>query len=241
MYKSIFLDEFIEKFNNQGMFNSTVFLDLYEDYILKSGYDLRKEITENLLTLDSNNHDLYFEYVLNRIKSEAFSSIDQTFLDKWVVKYNLEELDFPYFKDEEMKIILSTWVDQPGLSYDEETNVRNIQKDFYFYAFHLEKMNIIEFIESKKSMGDIKIEKNQLNELTVNQAVILLDKLGVFSSTMFEKVPNTKKAKLISQLLGKNVKNVKTAIEKLELKTSAVKPNYQKDIDKIERILDNLE
>lgn len=241
MYKSIFLDEFIEKFNNQGMFNSTVFLDLYEDYILKSGYDLRKEITENLLTLDSNNHELYFEYVLNRINSEAFSSIDKTFLDKWVVKYNLEDLDFPYFKDEEMKIILSTWVDQPGLSYDEETNVRNIQKDFYFYAFHLEKMNIIEYIESKKSMGDIKIEKNQLNELTVNQAVILLDKLGVFSSTMFEEVPNTKKAKLISQLLGKSEKNIKTAIEKLESRPKDVTASYQKDLNKVQQLLDKLE
>ena len=42
-------------------------------------------------------------------------------------------------------------------------------------------------------------------------------------------------------MLGKNEKNIKTAIEKLELKPNDVKPNYQKDIDKIERILDNLE
>ena len=85
----------IEKFNKQGMFDYTVFLDLYEDYITKSGYDLKKEITENLLTLDSNNHELYFEYVLNRINTEAFRPIDKTFIDKWVVEYDLEDLDAP--------------------------------------------------------------------------------------------------------------------------------------------------
>lgn len=241
MYKSIFLDEFIEKFNNQGMFNSTVFLDLYEDYITKSGYDLKKEITENLLTLDSNSHELYFEYVLNRINSEAFSSIDKTFLDKWLVGYDLEDLDFPYFENKEIKIILSTWVDQPGLSYDEEADVRNIQKDFYYYAFHLEKIKIIEYIESKKNIGEIKIEKPSLNKLTVNQAVILLDKLTFFSLSKIEDMPNTKKAELLGNLLGKSDKNIKTSIEKLESKPKDISAHYQKDLDKVQKLLDKLE
>ena len=85
------------------------------------------------------------------------------------------------------------------------------------------------------------IETENTNQLSVNQAIILLDKLGVFTDKTFENVPNTKKAKLISQLIGKNDKNIKTAIEKLELKPSEITPNYQKDIDKIERILENLE
>lgn len=85
------------------------------------------------------------------------------------------------------------------------------------------------------------IETENANQLSVNQAIILLDRLGLFSSTMLENLPNTKKAKLISQLIGKNDKNIKTAIEKLELKPNEIKPNHQRDIDKIERLLNNLE
>ena len=84
-------------------------------------------------------------------------------------------------------------------------------------------------------------DSENANQLSVNQAIILLDKLGVFNDKALENLSNVKKAKLISQLIGKNEKNIKTAIQKLELKPSEITPNYQKDIDKIERILENLE
>ena len=44
----------------------------------------------------------------------------------------------------------------------------------------------------------------------------------MFTDKTFENVPNTKKAKIISQLLGKNEKNIKTSIEKLELKAENI-------------------
>lgn len=84
------------------------------------------------------------------------------------------------------------------------------------------------------------IEDNS-KQLSVNQIVILLDKLGFFSLDSLEDLPNTKKANLISQIIGKNEKNIKTAIERLELKPSELGSGYQNDIDKIQRILDKLE
>ena len=63
----------------------------------------------------------------------------------------------------------------------------------------------------------------------------------MFNSNYFSRLPNTKKAKIISQLLGKNWKNIKTSIESLEKRPSELGAGYQKDLDKIQDILDNLE
>lgn len=68
-----------------------------------------------------------------------------------------------------------------------------------------------------------------------------MDKLGVFNTNYLSRLPNTKKAKIISQLLGKNEKNIKTAIENLEKRQSVLGVNYVDDIDKIQQLLDNLE
>ncbi len=107
---------------------------------------------------------------------------------------------------------------------------------------------MIDFLESKLfsetnplTNSENSDQTDSSNQLSVNQSVILLDKLGLFNTPLFENKPNTKKAKLISLLLGKNEKNVKTAIEKLELKPKDITTGYQRDLDKIQRILDKLE
>jgi hypothetical protein len=112
----------------------------------------------------------------------------------------------------------------------------------------IEAKKVIAFLESKRINSNKKsnmIENNDAIEngkqLTVNQAIILLDKLGVFTTDVLENVPNTKKALLISLLLGKNDKNIKTAIEKLELKSKGITTSYQRDLDKIQLLLNNLE
>ena len=130
----------------------------------------------------------------------------------------------------------------------EKDKAYNAQLDFYQFFCNYYANKLIEYFKSKMTIDEsiffeteTKTESENINQLSVNQAIILLDKLGVFNDKALENLSNVKKAKLISQLIGKNEKNIKTAIQKLELKPSEITPNYQKDIDKIERILENLE
>jgi hypothetical protein len=64
----------------------------------------------------------------------------------------------------------------------------------------VEANKMIDFLESKRTnvnKDNNKIENtdeiDNTNQLSVNQAIILLDRLGFFSSTMLENLPNTKK------------------------------------------------
>ena len=78
-------------------------------------------------------------------------------------------------------------------------------------------------------------------QLTANQSIILLDKLGFFTHSDIENLPQTKQANIISQITGLNEKNINKRISKLEQNQKEISKNYQKDIDKINKILDDLE
>jgi hypothetical protein len=208
---------------------------------------LEVEITENIINSSENKIESYLHRVitaLNERQKNILFSEDK--MDKWVSKFDIDLEDFPYFKNEELSIILNKEYSGTHNSVDERKDVFQIQTDFYFYISYTETEKLIKFLKdnSSKPLGDIKIIKNKVIEskseqLTVNQSVILLDKLGLFASSEFEEMHNTKKALLLSSLLGKNDKNIKTAIEKLELPTSKLGVNYQKDLDKIENLINS--
>ncbi len=82
--------------------------------------------------------------------------------------------------------------------------------------------------------------KKKKNQLTANQIVLLLQETGFFLHPKIEEAPKTKQAELISLITGLNNKNIKTYIEKLEKKVSVNGDNYQKDINKINKLLEDL-
>jgi hypothetical protein len=246
-FKDEYLNVFCKEISDERVIKECCFDLIYEGIIHYVPY-LETEVIENLLHLGNDKRDDYLNFAVDKIKKTPFIDKEKINIDKWLKKFNVTIDEFPKFSNDE----LNNWLKRYYNGYSETPHdldfILDIQIDFYCYAAMIEANKIIDFLESKRTnsnnaMSNIENsnENETTNQLSVNQAVILLDRLGVFSSTTLENVPNTKKAKLISQLLGKNVKNVKTAIEKLELKPSAITPNYQKDIDKIERILDNLE
>lgn len=246
-FKDEYLNVFCKEISDERVIKECCFDLIYEGIIHYVPY-LETEVIENLLHLGNDKRDDYLNFTVDKIKKTPFIDKEKINIDKWLKKYNVTIDEFPKFSNDK----LNNWLKRYYNGYSETPNdldfILDIQIDFYCYAAMVEANKMIAFLESKRTnsnnaMSNIENsnENETTNQLSVNQAVILLDRLGVFSSTTLENVPNTKKAKLISQLLGKNVKNVKTAIEKLELKPSAITPNYQKDIDKIERILDNLE
>ena len=114
------------------------------------------------------------------------------FLDKWLKKYDVTIDEFPKFSNEELK----HWLNRYYNGYSETPHdldfILDIQIDFYCYAAMVEAKKMIDFLESKrtnanKASSNIENsdETENTNQLTVNQAVILLDKLGVFSDKAF--------------------------------------------------------
>lgn len=234
------------------------FCELIDDYtILKKStaigvmIDLQlciKEIkSETLLELqqkDINRND-YLEFKINEIeKCNYAKNTDIHYVEKWLKNYSItiDEILNNTFQSSSITGLIDSHYDDMDKFSEKKDLAYNIQADFYLYFCKYYADELISFFKSKMSIEKEKDEDSEnANQLSVNQAIILLDKLGVFNDKALENLSNVKKAKLISQLIGKNEKNIKTAIQKLELKPSEITPNYQKDIDKVERILDNLE
>jgi hypothetical protein len=77
-------------------------------------------------------------------------------------------------------------------------------------------------------------------QLTTNQIVLILQEIGFFTHPNIEDASKVKQAELISSMTGIHQKTIKTNIQKLEKSLSVNGANYQKDIDKISKILDGL-
>lgn len=80
-----------------------------------------------------------------------------------------------------------------------------------------------------------------MKQLTSNQIVLLLQEIGFFSHPKIENAPKTKQSELISKICGLNDKNLKIKIQNLDKTPKELGDNHQKDIDKIDDILNNLE
>ena len=92
-----------------------------------------------------------------------------------------------------------------------------------------------------KSEDIPEVEYKSEKQLTTNQIVLLLQETGFFSHPKIEKAQKTKQSELISKICGLNVKNLKKKIESLDKNPKELGKNHQKDIDKIDDILNNLE
>ena len=147
MLQNIYLNDFIEKFNEQPMLRDTIFPELYDEHIIPASKLLQNEVNENMLTLPSIDRENYLIYARNRIVSETIGNFDSSIIDKWTEEFNLEKNEFPFIDNEKIKILLSTLYKQPGLSYKKQILVKYMQKDFYLYAFYLESCKIIKMID----------------------------------------------------------------------------------------------
>lgn len=79
-----------------------------------------------------------------------------------------------------------------------------------------------------------------LKPLSVNQATILVDKLKTLDIDVWDNIPKTKKAKIISVLINKNEDNIKKGLTCLEKTTSGRPLQFQKDQIYIEELFKNI-
>jgi len=126
-------------------------------------------------------------------------------------------------------------INYSGLAADLESSSFTSRQKIEFLKNKLKKF------KKKKVSNPVQDAALNPNQLSVNQIIIFLDQLGVFANPQFENLSKNKQAKAISLLVGKNSKNIKTAIEKLDKTPSAIGQGFSKDLAKIQELIAKLE
>lgn len=217
----------------------------YEDILMLHVTVVKEEVEENIFKLDPIKIPLYLNKTIKEIESSGFQNISPTILNKYIEKYNIDVNLLPEVENEELRGILKTKDYYQQMPYNEFSEIEFIQEQFYKYGLRTETIKLLDYLKNIQNQYQNKpvIEKERkikTDQLTSNQIVILLDKLGFFTHPNTENITKVKQAGLVSLISGLNEKNIKTNIQKLDNKPSDVTDNYQKDIDKINKILDNL-
>lgn len=188
---------------------------------------------------------------------------------KRFIKENIDAEELDFLKDELNRLYFPSQYDRRFFIYDYGAFFKNFQnfrishekKKKYIISKLKELGWELKYIQGEEieigydnyemqedSISFVKIKKEEIPEinikdskqLTINQIVLLLQETGFFSHPKIEQAPKTKQSELISLLTGLNQKNIKTQIEKLDKKPSENGATYQKDIDKIDQLLDDL-
>jgi hypothetical protein len=101
------------------------------------------------------------------------------------------------------------------------------------------KLSFLKEVLRGESVPNLESE-NCEKQLTVNQCVLLMEEIGVFTGSISD-LTKVSKAKLVSLITGKSEKNIKTSIQNLYKKPSDLGVGHQKDIDKIKALLNSME
>jgi len=264
------ISQLLQKENNvEGFFESYDNSDQYQERISKiQDLDTSIGILIGRLYKTSLNLNYYYfdcpsQVYINHIEErekiyfdENIEADEKDFLLKEVQYFNNPEvnrvLDFGNFDcysyekyidyEERFKITirrkleyLSQRLEKYNLKIDiqEATNIIDDNGNMIGYGTEAIVRNVID-LETDP------IESNSKNQLTANQIILLLQEIGFFTHPNIEDASKVKQAELISLITGLHQKNIKTNIQKLDKSVSENGANYQRDIDKINKILDDL-
>jgi len=163
-------------------------------------------------------------------------------INKHLLERGNKTIDFSVFKDPSYSYNSVIYFNEKSVTINYSKLISSNATWQYSYQKKLEFLNnkLAEITEEKKIVPVKKANQQRSTQLTINQTVILLDSLGVFTNnSIFENFSKKQQAEIISLLIGKNAKNVKIAIEKLEKSPSENGKRYQSDLHKIENLLNN--
>jgi hypothetical protein len=201
--------------------------------------------------------------IMTRVELEVIGSLEEgeeisiykSHYKEWLDKFL--KLDFVTYlsliegENQETWIsLVSEEIDKYDVIYFLEKE--NLRGEGSFYDFRKEWTELVVSLEvCKKLRKRIKeltnkdeeillVESDKKGQLSVNQCVLLLDRFG-FIDVALEGKTNVDKAKIISLLIGKNEKNIKSAIQKLEKKSEDLTEQYHIDFKIITNLLNSME
>ncbi len=179
---------------------------------------------------------------LNQPVKHKTIKIKYRYINKYLQNKGNEVIDFSRFKEADYSYNSVIYFNEKSVTINYSKLINSNTTWQYSYQKKLEFLNdkLVEITEEKKMVPVKKANRQRSNQLTINQTVILLDNLGIFTNnSIFKNSSKKQQAEIISLLIGKNAKSVKIAIEKLEKSPSENGKRYQSDLHKIEYLLNN--
>ena len=235
------ITENIEKLQTKSIANNYFFYDCaFSVYIAHYEKRLLEFIQSHVDTTEVDFLKLEIESINNPSNNRyLMHKKDTVFYNEYIESENKLE----YSKNKKITF-LTQKLHEEGWTFKISEDVFLEHKDFtilgelYFEQIEGFKKRIsLDNKTSKPSEGPKTVAK----QLTTNQSVLLLEALGFFNLKNIKSTSKVKQSAIISKLIGRNEKNINKAILNLEKKPSELGENHQKDIDKIEDILNNLE
>lgn len=150
-FKDEYLNAFCKEISNERDIYQSTFLQCY-DFGIKSFTEfLKSEVTENLLILPLEKINPYLDFIEDKIKKTPYFEVDNNIVDRWIIRYNLENFTFPFLENKEVNKLISMSVNFHQLTEEDRTLMEDIQIDFYCYAAMIEANKMIDFLESKRN------------------------------------------------------------------------------------------
>lgn len=205
---------------------------------------------------------VYKNHYNDRLKNFADINIDADEID-----FLKKEIESIYFASDHRKLvnILNTvnyndFIDDElnfkiSLNKKKEYLTRKLQENGWDYEQLPDESVMVGYDEYELQPGGLYFEKIKSNiplekpivnskskkskQLTSNQIVLFLDRLGFFNENKLKNKPKLRQSEIISLLTGLNSKNINTNINKLENQTTEISDNYQKDIDLVDSLFND--
>ena len=205
-------------------------------YSFNSSYDSSFKFNINSLDFSSNN-----KIILEYIEFENLTNLQINFFISELDKYYERYQEKPWY---EFNTLISK-VNKFGLegASDELKDIFSKEKKENYKVIINERKS--KACENYKNFRTQVLNKNQKsnkedNQLTANQIILLLQEIGFFNHPKIEDASKVRQAELISKITGIHHKTIKNNIEKLDKSLSENGKKYQTDIDKINKMLDDL-
>ena len=210
-------------------------LQVYENHFDDRFIEYKEiNIDADLLDFIKSEIEIFNDPLKNRILKEVpfnFMSATVYYSDFFSANCNNYEISFNkkinFLSEKAKQFGYKVSIEEGGSFYNEYTGL-NVYEDDVVCLKSIPKEEIQQGIQEKQ------------NQLSANQIVLLLQEIGFFAHPKIEEASKVKQAELISLITGIHQKTIKTNIEKLDKSLSKNGVNYQKDIDKINKILDGL-
>jgi hypothetical protein len=209
--------------------------------------NIKFDVLKDLLKLDNYKINVYLDLKLNEIKKQDYlKGFSSKKIERWLEYFKVElddilafNVDSDSFKDLVGGYYLNHNIESVDDDKIEDYKIaKEAQEAFLYYFLNYYANQLISFLELKKiTTPEAEIKKT--NQLTANQIVLMLQEIGFFTHPKIEDASKVKQADLISLITGIHNKTIKNNIEKLDKSPAENGANYQKDIDLINKILDD--
>lgn len=131
----------------------------HEAILLNYILNVKQEIEDNLMKIDSAKVHFYLDNAIEYIESSEFQNISSKRINKYVEQYNLNLDKFPEVDNEDLLKILKTNDYYATMPYAEISKIEFIQEQFYLYSLKLETIKLLEYLNTIKAKFGIPISR----------------------------------------------------------------------------------